>query len=113
MADKIDVQIMFKTSAVAGKTFKATVNGEEVEFDTIPYGSYTVYSIPIYAYQMRDTLVMGLYNADGTAASAIYTVSTEGYAAALLAAEDTTDVVKELVIAMMKYGDGAASLMKK
>ena len=105
MQAQVEIQMMFKTADMADKTFKASVNGEDTAVEYTPYRNYTICRVAIGATQMRDTFTLGLYNKDGTAASAIYNVSVEGYAVGLLKGENC-----DVIIAMMRYGDAVKAI---
>ena len=64
---------------------------------------------------MRDIFTIGLYNADGSAASAIYNVSVEAYAKEKLAGLDANNPEHvptiELINALLKYGDSVKKLL--
>ena len=69
MQAKVEIQLMFKTSDMNGRTFTATVNGAEAPVEYAPYSSYTICRVAVGASQMRDTFTIGLYDANGNASS--------------------------------------------
>ena len=105
MQAKVEIQLMFKTSDMAGRDFIAMVNGEEAAVEYTPYSSYTICRVAVGASQMRDTFTIALYDANGNAVSAVYEVSVEAYGQAQLSGDKAN-----VVIAMMKYGDSVAAI---
>ena len=105
MQAKVEIQLMFKTADMEGKTFKATVNGTEAAVEYTPYSSYTICRVAVGASQMRDTFTIALYDAAGNAVSAVYEVSVEAYGQAQLSGTKA-----DVVNAMMKYGDAVAAI---
>ena len=118
MQAKVEIQLLFKNTDLAGRTFKATVNGTDATVEFAPYNNgpiYTICKVSVKASQMRDNFTIGLYNADGSAASAIYNVSVEAYAKAKLAGLDANNPEHvptiELINALLKYGDSVKKLL--
>jgi len=114
MQAKVEIQLLFKNTDLEGRTFKATVNGAAATVEYAPYNNgttYTICKVSVKASQMRDIFTIGLYNADGTAASAIYNVSVEAYAKTKLNATNITAESIELINAMLKYGDSVKKLL--
>lgn len=109
MGSMVEIQFMFKTSAVAGCELRYTLNGETVaidasEFDTTVMSGYSVACIALKPRNFRDTMTMAVYNiASGEVVSAVYTASVEDYAAGVLSKYPT------LVPAIMNYCDSVVA----
>ena len=104
MQAKVEIQLMFKTSDMNGKTFSATVNGAEAPVEYTPYSSYTICRVAVGASQMRDTFTIALYDANSNPVTQVYEVSVEAYGKAQL-----TTAYRDVIIAMMRYGDSVAA----
>ena len=104
LGSKVEVQFMFKTSAVEGCELRYTLNGETIavpasEFDTTVMSGYSVAIFAMKPRNFRDTMTIAVYDATGAVISAVYTASIEDYAAGAITKYPT------LVPAMMAYGD--------
>ena len=105
MQAKVEIQLMFKTSDMEGRTFAAKVNDQNADVEYTAYGDYTICRVAVGASQMRDTFTIALCNANDSLASKAYKVSVAAYAQEQLGTDNN-----DVVIAMMRYGDSIAAL---
>lgn len=103
LQDRVEFQLMVKTSALEGMTVKATLAGEDVDVTYMEAGNYTIIRVAVKAAHMRDTYTIGIYNENGDPVSSVYNVSVEAYAATKL-----IDPKVAAYMAMMRYGDAVA-----
>ena len=108
LASKVEVQFMFKSSAVEGCELRYTLNGETFavpasEFDTTVMSGYSVAIFALKPINFRDTMTIAVYDADGNVISAVYTASVEDYAAGAITKYPA------LVPAMMNYSDAVVA----
>jgi hypothetical protein len=112
MQDKVEFNITCKVQDLEGRTVKVLVNGEVVEgveATFTPYNStYTYARVAVAAYRMRDVFTIAIYDdVTGEAVSVIYETSI-----AAMAKQRLSTAYKDLVLAIMRYGDSVAEYYK-
>jgi hypothetical protein len=108
MQAKVEIQLAIKGSVTA--TPKATIGDKElnVVLDTESLAGYTVVRVAIAATNVRETVTVALYDAEGNPVTQVYNVSVEGYAV-----KAYTGSQAAVAIAMMRYGDSVTAYATK
>ena len=91
-----------------GETVREVISSEKFLFDGAS-GYYKVNFSSLNATDMRTVVTARLENEEGQVMSNTRTYSIESYASSGLSHETTSQVMKDLLIAMIKYGDSTAS----
>lgn len=108
MGDRVQMRVYFSAQDKTGLTVVAESAGKEWTLTQLNAkdGRYYVDFSDLAPTQMSDEVTFTVYR-DGTAVSSTMHYSLESYAASWLAKSNTSVAQKELVTAMIRYGDAA------